>query len=77
MTTQYNLCTTRRIKGKNGKVYRQWGSIETFQDKDLAEKELALMRKRYPKSDWRIDEQLPETGTFPGLGDVLPQLSPD
>ena len=74
---QYNLCTTRRVRGKNGKVYRQWGTIESFQDIELAEKELALMRKRYPKQDWRIDTLLPNTGYFPGLGDVLPQLSPD
>ena len=77
MTTQYNLCTTRRVRGKNGKVYKQWGIIESFQDKELAEKELALMRNRHPKSDWRIDALLPNTGYFPGLGDVLPQLSLD
>tara|TARA_R100000081_G_C4780093_1_gene150947 strand:+ start:272 stop:502 length:231 start_codon:yes stop_codon:yes gene_type:complete len=75
--TQYNLCTTRRFKDKDGKVYKQWGIIESFQDKELAEKELALMRNRHPKSDWRIDALLPNTGYFPGLGDVLPQLSLD
>ena len=72
METQYNLCTTRIIKDKDGKTYKQWGKIESFQDKELAEKELALMRKRYPKRDWRIDEGF----QFPGLGDLLPLVVP-
>ena len=73
MTTQYNLYTTRIIKDKDGKTYKQWGIIESFQDKDLAEKELALMRKRYPKRDWRIDESF----QFSGLGNFLPLITPN
>ena len=75
--TTYNLCTTRPWRSKNGKVFKQWGIIKSFQDKELAEKELSSMVLSYPDRDFRIDELPPGTHYFPGLGEFCPQPTPD
>ena len=73
---QYNLMTTRKIK-LNGKTEEAYSSVEIFQDKALAEKELNRLRKNHPNRHWEIMEEPLGAMDFPGLGEYLPLLKID